>query len=130
MGRPAAKQGDRVTATDVHLIVTPAGATVSTPHPFAGALDGDLSRDVRIMGRPAATAGSVASNNPPHAPIGGTFANPPANRGTVTAGSPTVRINGRPAARSGDQVVTCNDPVDLPAGTITAAGTVRIGDAP
>jgi uncharacterized Zn-binding protein involved in type VI secretion len=130
MGTPAAKQGDRVTATDVHLIVTPAGATVSTPHPFSGALDGSLSRDVRIMGRPAATAGSVATNSPPHAPIGGSFAKPPTNQGTVAAGSPTVRINGKPAARSGDQVLTCNDPVDLPAGTITAGGTVRIGEAP
>jgi uncharacterized Zn-binding protein involved in type VI secretion len=39
-----------------------------------------------------------------------------------------VFINGRAAARDGDQVTTCNDPVDVPVGRITAAGTVRIGE--
>ncbi|HEX6673738.1 MAG TPA: PAAR domain-containing protein [Actinomycetes bacterium] len=128
MGRPAAKQGDRVTATDMHLIVPPsAGPPVSTPHNFSGRLDGGLSRNVRIMGRPAATKGSTATNLPPHLPVGGSFAKPPSNRGTVAAGSPTVFINGRAAARDGDPVTTCNDPVDAPVGSIAAAGTVRIG---
>jgi uncharacterized Zn-binding protein involved in type VI secretion len=45
----------------------------------------------------------------------------------VQAGSPTVRINSKPAARNGDRALTCNDPTDLPAGTIIAAGTVSIG---
>ncbi|WP_395475366.1 PAAR domain-containing protein [Saccharopolyspora spinosa] len=42
-------------------------------------------------------------------------------------GSLTVRINGKPAARAGDPVLTCNDPVDLPVGRVLAVGTVRIG---
>lgn len=127
MGMPAARKGDRVTASDTHFIVTPPGPVVPVPHQFAGGLDGGLSGNVRIGGEPAAVLGSTASNQPPHIPNGGTFARQPANSGTVSGGSATVRINGRPAARSGDPVMTCNDPVDVPAGTISAGGTVRIG---
>jgi uncharacterized Zn-binding protein involved in type VI secretion len=128
MGQPAAKQGDQVVANDTHLIQPPApGPPVATPHPFAGKLDGGLSDDVQIMGRPAATKGSTASNSPAHLPIGGTFVNPPSNRATVQAGSATVKINGKPAARSGDTAMTCNDPTDLPVGSVVAAGTVMIG---
>jgi uncharacterized Zn-binding protein involved in type VI secretion len=132
MGQPAAKQGDRVTATDIHIVLVPsASGAVPTllPHQFSGALTGGLSRDVRIMGRPAATVGSTADNLPVHFPTppGASFQKPPSNKGTILLGSPTVRINGRMAARSGDPVMTCNDPVDLPAGTVVAAGTVRIG---
>lgn len=127
MGMPAAKQGDRVTATDLHAIVTPSGATVLTPHPFKGILDGNLSPDVKIMGRQAATVGSTATNTPPHQPIGGTFQKPPANRGTIEFGSGTVFINGKAAARDGDKALTCNDPNELLVGTVVAVGTVRIG---
>jgi uncharacterized Zn-binding protein involved in type VI secretion len=129
MGKPAAKQGDRVTASDIHLIVTPPGPVVAVPHAFAGALDGSLSQNVRIMNRAAATVGSTVANRPPHVPQGGKFQRDPANRGTVSGGSGTVRINGKPAARAGDPVMTCNDPVDAPVGTIQATGTVMIGDA-
>jgi uncharacterized Zn-binding protein involved in type VI secretion len=38
-----------------------------------------------------------------------------------------VLINGKPAARQGDTALTCNDPADLPAGTVVAAGTVMVG---
>ena len=130
MGRPAAKQGDRVTATDPHLIQPPGAPPpppVLTPHPFAGVLTQSLSTDVRIEGRAAATTGSVAVNTPPHLPIGGLFVNPPANRATVRAGSGTVRINGRAAARAGDAAETCADPTPNPGGVVVAAGTVRIG---
>ena len=127
MGQPAAKQGDRVTATDQHLIQPPTTSGPSpVPHPFNGILSSELSPDVRIERRPAATIGSVALNTPPHIPIGGTFVIPPTNRGTITAGSATVRINGKPAARNGDSALTCADPPN-PGGTVVAAGTVRIG---
>jgi uncharacterized Zn-binding protein involved in type VI secretion len=46
---------------------------------------------------------------------------------TVQSGSTTVRISGRFAARAGDPALTCNDPVDAPAGTVGAVGPVRIG---
>ncbi len=126
MGQPAAKQGDQVVAVDVHVVVIGLVPT-PVPHPFAGVLTGSLSPDVRVTGRAAATLGSTADNTPPHVPLGGPFVKPPTNRGVVVAGSATVRVNGRPLARSGDTALTCNDPVDLPVGSVVAAGTVLAG---
>ena len=131
MGQPAAKQGDRIVAVDTHIAMVPGTPPVPTPlpHPFSGTMSGSLSPDVRIMGRPAATVGSTADNIPAHIPTppGTSFQKPPANKGTVQVGSPTVRINGKAAARNGDRAMTCNDPTDLPVGTIVAVGTVSIG---
>ncbi len=130
MGLPAAKQGDRIIATDIHIVNIPSpGGPVPTPlpHPFVGIIDNGLSQDVKIMGMPAATADSTATNLPPHIPQGGPFQNPPSNKGTIKMGSATVSINGKMAARSGDMAMTCNDPSDLPAGTVMAVGTVFIG---
>jgi uncharacterized Zn-binding protein involved in type VI secretion len=127
MGAPAAKQGDRVTAVDTHLIQPPSGPPVALPNPFDGVIDGGLSTDVRINGLSAATVGTTATNTPPHIPQGGTFVNPPTNQGRITRGSATVRINGKPAARAGDTAVTCNDPAPLPVGTVVATSTVWIG---
>lgn len=130
MGQPAAKQGDRVLATDTHVVMIPSpGGPVPTPlpHPFVGLLDGTLSADVRIEGKPAATVGSTATNTPSHVPQGGPFQAPPSNRATVRMGSTTVRMNGRAAARNGDPADTCNDPADAPVGTVLAVGTVKIG---
>ena len=129
MGQPAAAQGDQVTAMDTHLVIVPSGPPVTQMLPFSGRLVDGLSSNVRIQQRPAAVSGSTAVNTPLHLPIapGTAFSRPPSNQGTVQSGSATVRINGRPAARAGDPVTTCNDPADLPAGTIVAAGPVRIG---
>ena len=130
MGQPAAKQGDRILATDTHIVMIPSpGGPVPTPlpHPFTGQIDGSLSKDVKIEGKPAAVQGSTATNTPSHIPQGGPFQKPPSNKGTVQVGSGTVLINGKPAARNGDKALTCNDPADLPAGTVIAVGTVLIG---
>ena len=130
MGQPAAKQGDRVVATDVHIVMIPSpGGPIPTPlpHPFVGMLDGALASDVKIEGKPAAVQGSTATNTPSHIPQGGPFQKPPSNKATIQLGSGTVLINGKPAARTGDTALTCNDPADLPAGTVVAAGTVLIG---
>jgi len=130
MRQPAAKQGDRVTSLDTHIIMVPSpGGPVPTPlpHPFNGMIDGGVSTRVNIMGRPAATVDSTATNTPPHIPQGGPFQVPPSNRGRVVTGSATVRIGGKSAARNGDKTLTCNDPADLPIGTVIAAGTVMIG---
>lgn len=134
MGLPAAKMGDQVVAADTHLVLMPTvlfGIPVPIPltHPFNGLLQQSLSLNVNIMGSPAATVGSVAVNTPPHTPTspGVSFVNPPTNLGTVTVGSSTVRINGLTAARNGDLAVTCNDPADLPVGTVVATGTVFMG---
>jgi uncharacterized Zn-binding protein involved in type VI secretion len=130
MGQPAAKQGDQITAIDTHIILIPSpGGPVPTPlpHPFSGIINGNLSSNVTIMGMAAATQGSTADNLPPHIPQGGPFQTPPRNRGQIMSGSATVMINGKPAARNGDTAQTCNDPVDLPVGTVIAVGTVLIG---
>jgi uncharacterized Zn-binding protein involved in type VI secretion len=116
----------------MHIVLVPSpGGPVPTPlpHPFNGVIDGSLSADVMIGGLPAATVGSTATNTPPHLPTppGTSFQIPPMNRGTILAGSATVFINGKPAARAGDPAQTCADPVPNPASQVISAGTVFIG---
>jgi uncharacterized Zn-binding protein involved in type VI secretion len=132
MGQPAAKQGDQIVATDTHIVMVPAAPNpvpTPLPHPFTGVINGGLSGDVKIMGMAAAVMGSTADNTPPHIPTppGTGFQKPPSNKATIQVGSPTVKINGKMAARNGDAALTCNDPADLPAGTVVAVGTVFIG---
>lgn len=130
MGQPAAKQGDQVVATDTHIVMIPSpGGPVPTPlpNPFTGMLDNGLSQNVNVQGMPAAVQGSTATNTPAHIPAGGPFQKPPSNQATVQMGSSTVMINGKAAARNGDTCMTCNDPADLPAGSIIAASTVMVG---
>jgi len=127
---PGAKQGDQVLGLDVHIVMIPSPAgpvPTPMPMPFAGQLSGSLSSSVCIDNQPAATKGSTAQNQPPHIPAGGPFQNPPADQGTVDAGSSTVFFDGNAAARLGDIVKTCNDPTDAPTAVIVAAGTVLIG---
>jgi uncharacterized Zn-binding protein involved in type VI secretion len=132
MGQPAAKKGDQINATDTHIVMVPsATGTVPTPlpHPFTGIISGALSSDVNIMSMPAATVDSTADNTPPHIPTspGVSFQAPPSNKATIKAGSTTVNINGKAAARNGDTADTCNDPADQPLGQVIAQGTVFIG---
>lgn len=132
MGQPAAKQGDKIVAVDTHIVLvpSPSGAVPTPlPHPFNGIINGNLSSDVNIMGQPAATVESTADNTPPHLPTppGTAFQKPPANKGTIKIGSQTVKINNQAAARNGDTADTCNDPADLPVGTVVAVATVMIG---
>lgn len=132
MGKPAAKQGDKIVATDIHILMIPAAAGVPvptpTPMPFSGMIATGLSTDVFIEGKPAAVVNSVAINQPIHIPTGGPFQKPPMNQGKILVGSTGVFINGKPAARSGDMAMTCNDPVDMPIGQVVAVGTVFIGE--
>lgn len=133
MGQPAANAAATVVAVDTHIVMVPTpGGPVPTPlpHPFAGRFSGGLVNTVLISGQPAAVLGSVAANQPPHLPTppGAAFQNPPANTGTVHLGSTGVLIGGQPAARNGDPVRTCNDPVEAPVGQIVATvPTVLIG---
>ncbi len=130
MPQPAAKQGDQIMATDIHIIMIPAAPSpvpTPLPHPFIGIIDGGLSSDVKIMGMPAATVDSTATNTPSHIPQGGPFQAPPSNKATIKLGSTTVKINGKMAARNGDMAMTCNDPADLPVGTVMAVSKVLIG---
>lgn len=129
MGQPAAKLGDTVVGTDIHVVMVPAppGPPVPTPlpHVFSGALMEDLASDVTIEGSPAATVGSMAINNPPHIPTppGVSFQSPPANRGPVISGSATVTIGGKAAARLGDSVQSCEGTSTITSG----AASVSIG---
>lgn len=130
MGMPAAKEGDQIVAIDMHIVILPPPASPAPlPHMFAGKLNGGLSSDVKVMGKPAATVDSTADNSPAHIAMapGTAFQKPPANKGTIKLGSMTVKINGKAAARSGDIAETCNDPADLPVGQVVASGTVLIG---
>lgn len=92
---------------------------------FSGQINGALSSDVRILGQPAATKDSKATNMPPHVATT-KFVNEPSNSATIKAGSGTVKINGKPAARNNDTTDTCDE--KKTPGTVIAAGTVRIGD--
>lgn len=133
MGQPAAKEGDQIVAVDTHIVLVPSppGSPVPTPlpHAFSGALNGSLSSDVNIMGKKAATVDSTADNKPTHTatPPGTSFQSSPSNKGTIKMGSQTVKINNKAAARSGDTAETCNDPKDMPVGTVIAVSTVLIG---
>ena len=129
MGQPAAKQNDQIIGTDIHIVLVPGGPPTPLPHPFTGIITGNLSSNVNIMGCPAATVDSTADNVPPHLPTppGTSFQKLPSNKATIKVGSPTVNINGKMAARNGDSAMTCNDPADMPSGTVIAVGTVLIG---
>jgi uncharacterized Zn-binding protein involved in type VI secretion len=132
MGGFAAKQGDQVVGTDVLVVMVPTGPSlVATQllHPFTAQISGGLSDNVMIMGMAAATVNSTADNVPSHAPMspGTGFQAPPRNQSEIEGGSTTVKISGRAAARDGDPARTGNELTPTPAGTVVAAGSVRIG---
>ena len=129
MGKPAAKKGDMITGLDIHIVLvpTPVGTIpVPQPLPFRGDIKTAVSPNVYINGKPAATFGSGAKNQPPHIPIGGTFQKPPTNQSTVFLGSFSVFINFKPAARNGDLCLDCNDPAPLPTGVIKVKGKSNV----
>ena len=119
MPHPAAKASDKIVATDTHLV-----QGVPTPMPFSGTIDGNLSANVLIEHKWAAMVDSSATNTPSHTPPPDKV---PSNSGTIIVGSSTVLINWRAAARDGDTAKTCNDPADLPVGSVVASSTVLVG---
>lgn len=130
MTQPAAKKGDRIVGTDIHILMvsSPGGPVPTpTPMPFTGVIDGDLSADIQVEDQPLALQGSTASNTPEHLPAAGPFQKSPTNKATIQMGSATVVANDKPVARLGDTALTCNDPADLPNGTVVASGTVLVG---
>ncbi|NUT50358.1 MAG: hypothetical protein HOV94_24080 [Saccharothrix sp.] len=128
MGKPAAKRGDRVFGFDVHLLQFPGvPSPIPIPLPFMGTLSGALSPNVKIEGKPAAKFGTTVRNTPPHPPVL-PYVKPPTNQGRAFLCSFRVFINMLPAARVGDLVLTCSDPVDLPLTVVLGRSRVRIGD--
>lgn len=131
MGKPIAKQNDTVMGLDTHVILIPSpGGPVPTPlpHPFQGPLQDKLSTTLFVDNLPVALVGSVANNLPPHIPMGGPFQSPPANKATISQGSPTVFADNKAVARLGDPATCCNDPVDQDTGNILiVVATVSAG---
>jgi uncharacterized Zn-binding protein involved in type VI secretion len=130
MGLPAAKRGDQVVGVDTHVLLIPSpGGPVPTPTPlpFSGVLADALCSTVLVEHQPVATVDSVANNLPPHLPLGGPFQTPPSNKGSVSAGSSTVLIEHKAAARATDTVRCCNDPADSDTGHVIAVSTVLVG---
>jgi uncharacterized Zn-binding protein involved in type VI secretion len=125
MGKPIAKQGDRIVGVDIHNVMNAeSGVTAPLELPFEGTLMLELSPNVLVNGLYAATVGSIAENVPPHeaqvVPNSLTVITPETNQGKVATGSETVKINGKSAARLGDFAETCHDippPVPTPPGT-------------
>ena len=131
MSQPAAKAGDKVTGTDIHTVNVPDSSPQNLPHQFSGTLQSNLSANVEIVGKAAATLGSIAKNDSPHVPTspGTSFVSPPSNQGKVNSGSESVLINGKGAARHSDSVNTCDDiNPENSNGTIIAEGSVLIGN--
>ncbi len=131
MGQPAARKNDPVTGLDIHIIMIPSpGGEVPTPlpHPFLGKITDGCSTNVKIEGQPAAVVGAAVKNNMNHIPQGPRFQKNPNNQGKIKLGSFTVKINGKNAARMGDMVETCNDPMPMPTSAVTkGANKVLIG---
>src|SRR5262245_29825555 len=128
MGKPVAKKGDRITATDTHLIIPPSGGPpVPTPLPYDGVLKNELCTTVFSEHQAVAVVGSVSVMSPGHQAAPGSFAKPPSNEGRVFIGAPTVYAERKAVARDGDVAKTCNDPTDLPVGKVVAQGTVYSG---
>ncbi|MSP26378.1 MAG: hypothetical protein EXR75_14735, partial [Myxococcales bacterium] len=123
MGKPAAKEGDKVVAIDTHIVMMPSPVgpvPTPTPMPFNGILIGELASSVFIDGAAVALEGSKAQNMPPHLPLGGPFQKPPKNEATITQASATVVVDGKGVARATDTARTCNDPADADLGSVIA----------
>jgi uncharacterized Zn-binding protein involved in type VI secretion len=129
VGSPAAVMGDKVTGQcAVHMIPNPVtGAPQpAPPMPFSAPLLQGLATKVLIGGKPAAVQGSTGYCLPPHVGLhpADPFMVPTQQTGMVLVGSPTVLIEGKPAATASSTAVMC---ASVP-GTLLATGsTVLIG---
>ena len=129
MGEPAAVMGDRITATcAVHQVPNPTSGAPqpAPPLPFSAPLLQGLATTVQIGGKPAAVVGARGYNTPPHVGLHATdpFVVPTAQVGTVIAGSATVLIEGKPAAKTGSGCAVC---AGLPGQLVGTAATVLVG---
>jgi uncharacterized Zn-binding protein involved in type VI secretion/phage baseplate assembly protein gpV len=125
-----AKEDDQVVGVDLHDIQVPSNTGLVTvpmiPHPYTGKLVDELSQDVTINDKPAATKGSKSKfDTPGHIcmPPGVKFKKNPNNEGEVSSGTVSnVKINDKEAAVLGSMVKTCNDPQPQETCTIIAVG--------
>lgn len=128
MGQPAAVMGDAIRAQcAIHLIPGAMGAPQPAPPlPFSAPLLQGLASSVLICSKPAAVQGSTGLNTPPHVGLHATdpFMVPTQQQGRVLAGSATVLIEGRPAARTASGCSVC---AGAPGQLTGSAANVLIG---
>jgi uncharacterized Zn-binding protein involved in type VI secretion len=129
MGQPAVVMGDRINGTcSVHQMPNPSSGAPqpAPPMPFSAPLLQGLSTKVQIGGKAAAIVGSNGYNTPPHVGLHASdpCMAPTSQSGRVMAGSTSVLIEGKPAARSGDACTMC---AGLPGQLVGTASTVLIG---
>ena len=130
MSVPAAVMGDRITGTcAAHVVPNPTSGAPQPgpPVPFSAPLAQNLAMNTFIDGKPAATATSMGVNTPPHVGLhpSDPFMVPTNQIGAVTAGSTTVFIEGKQAARTG---ATCTICATAPGALAGSATDVLIGD--
>jgi uncharacterized Zn-binding protein involved in type VI secretion len=116
MGTPAIVMNDRITGTcPLHVVPNPTSGVPQPgpPMPFSAPILVGVVPTVLIGGKPAAVVGCTGINTPPHVglhPMADPFFAPPAQIGTVVAGSTTVLIGGTPAATGGGTYTLCATP--------------------
>jgi RHS repeat-associated protein len=142
-----AKWFDMVIGVDIHWVNIPAPPAppipTPLPHPFMGlifdpaglavgaAIGGIMGsfKGVTLINKmPAAATGTEATNKlvmphifmPPGLGWAPMSLPMPGNKGDIFTGSKTVYIGGSNAARLGDKVLTCSEPVPLPTSTVIA----------
>lgn len=129
MGTPAAVLGDKIIHTcPLHQIPNPSSGAPqpAPPFPFSSPLTMQLATKTLITGKPAAIQGSWGLNTPPHVGLhpADPHMAPPTQKGTVTVGSGSVLIEGKPAAKTGSTSIVCHGQQGQLIGT---ASTVLIG---
>ncbi len=117
MSAPPIVMGDQVQGIcPNHLIIGPAGAPTPAPSlPFSAPLLSNLATGVTIGGKAAAVVGSEGYNTPPHVSLhpSDPFLVPTMQVGRVVVGSPTVFIEGKPAATATGTATCCVAPGTL-----------------
>lgn len=129
MGEPAAVMGDQVIGTCmIHLIPNPTSGVPQpgTPFPFSAPLVQSVAASVLIGGKPAVVMGSTGYNTPPHVGLhpADPFVVPTTQIGSVVAGSATVLLENRPAAKTGSACVMCGG---APGQLVGTAANVLVG---
>lgn len=128
MGSPAIVMGDRVTGIcPLHQIPNPASGVPQPgpPMPFSAPVVQATATTVLIGGKPAVIMGSSGFNTPPHVGLhpSDPYMVPTMQVGRVTSGSPTVLIEGKPAASTSATATLCMSPGTL----VPSVMTVLIG---
>ncbi len=118
MSAPPIVMNDQVTGMcPGHVIPNPASGAPQPagPLPFSAPLMTGLATTVTIGGLAAAVVGAQGYNTPPHVGLhpSDPFFVPTLQVGMVILGSPTVFIEGKPAATATGQATMCATPGSL-----------------